>query len=65
MHSIRNGDLAYNYINSGMRKHRPLWTDMYSCEEFLVDGLKLDGDASAFVDVGGSMGNILQGIIFV
>ncbi|KAK7992034.1 O-methyltransferase [Apiospora saccharicola] len=47
------------YIHS-LRQHRPSWTDMYPARERLVEGLKPDGDASAFVDVGGSMGQILQ-----
>lgn len=33
---------------------------MYPARERLVEGLKPDGGASAFVDVGGSMGQILQ-----
>ncbi|KAK8045116.1 hypothetical protein PG993_005140 [Apiospora rasikravindrae] len=47
------------YIHT-LRQHRPSWTDMYPAMERLVEGLEPDGDASAFVDVGGSMGQILQ-----
>ncbi|KAK7931735.1 hypothetical protein PG985_002447 [Apiospora marii] len=54
-------DAFHLYIHS-LRQHRPSWTDMYPARERLVAGLKTDGDgdASAFVDVGGSMGQILQ-----
>lgn len=34
---------------------------MYPVVDRLVEGLKPDGDSSAFIDVGGSMGHILQG----
>lgn len=34
---------------------------MYPVVDHLVEGLKPDGDSSAFIDVGGSMGIILQG----
>ncbi|KAK8084817.1 hydroxyindole O-methyltransferase [Apiospora hydei] len=47
------------YIHS-LRQHRPSWTDMYPVQARLVEGLKPNDDASAFVDVGGSMGQILQ-----
>lgn len=34
---------------------------MYPVVDRLVEGLKPEGDSSAFIDVGGSMGIILQG----
>lgn len=43
------------YIHA-IREHRPSWTDMYPANERLVAGLKPEGDASAFIDIGGSMG---------
>lgn len=47
------------YIHS-IREHRPKWTDMYPAGERLATGLQLEGDASALVDVGGSMGQLLD-----
>lgn len=49
----------YNYVHA-LRMHRPSWIDMYPVQNRLVDGLKADGDASTFVDIGGSMGQILK-----
>ncbi|KAG8159597.1 hypothetical protein KVR01_010234 [Diaporthe batatas] len=49
----------HKYVHA-LRIHRPSWTDMYPAEERLVRGLRAEGDASAFVDVGGGMGQILQ-----
>ncbi|KAK8069583.1 hypothetical protein PG994_006199 [Apiospora phragmitis] len=49
----------HNYIHT-LRQHRPSWTDMYPPQSRLVEGLKPHGDASAFVDVGSSIGQILQ-----
>lgn len=49
----------YSYVHA-LRKHRPSWTDIYPVHEKLVNGLKLDGDASVFVDIGGGTGQILQ-----
>lgn len=47
------------YIHS-IREHRPRWTDMYPAKERLATGLRPEGDASALVDVGGSMGQLLN-----
>ncbi|KAK8133094.1 hypothetical protein PG999_001267 [Apiospora kogelbergensis] len=51
---------AFHLYIHALRQHRPSWTSMYPAQARLVEGLKLDGDASAFVDVGGSVGQILQ-----
>jgi hypothetical protein len=47
------------YIHS-IREHRPSWTDMYPAKERLATGLRPEGDASALIDVGGSMGQLLE-----
>lgn len=47
------------YIHS-IREHRPSWTDMYPAKERLATGLRLEGDASALIDVGGSLGQLLE-----
>jgi hypothetical protein len=49
----------HGYVHA-LRIHRPSWTDMYPAKERLVEGLKLEGDASALVDIGGGVGQILQ-----
>lgn len=49
----------HGYVHT-LCAHRPSWTDMYPVNERLVDGLKTDGDASAFVDLGGGVGQSLQ-----
>lgn len=50
----------HGYIHA-LRIHRPSWTEMYPVQEHLISGLKTEpGDASAFVDVGGGTGQILQ-----
>lgn len=49
----------HGYIHT-IRAHRPNWTDMYPAETQLAIGLKSEGDASAFVDIGGSTGQILD-----
>lgn len=46
----------------GIRKHRPQWTDIYPFQERVLEGVNPDGDASAFVDIGGSLGHILKGV---
>lgn len=51
---------AFHHYIHGMRVHRPSWFQMFPVHEYLVQGLKLDGDASALVDVGGSTGQILD-----
>jgi hypothetical protein len=43
-----------------LRAHRPSWIDMYPVQERLVEDLKQGGDASAFIDIGGSTGQILE-----
>ncbi|KAF2676554.1 S-adenosyl-L-methionine-dependent methyltransferase [Lentithecium fluviatile CBS 122367] len=49
----------HGYVHA-LRIHRPSWTDMYPVKKRLVDGLKAEGDASALVDIGGGVGQILQ-----
>ncbi|RYP71276.1 hypothetical protein DL769_004726 [Monosporascus sp. CRB-8-3] len=49
----------HDYVHT-LRIHRPSWSDMYPVQKQLIEGLKLDGDASAFIDVGGGTGQILQ-----
>ncbi|KAF2822681.1 putative O-methyltransferase [Ophiobolus disseminans] len=49
----------HGYVHT-LRTHRPSWTDMYPVKERLVAGLKLEGDSSALVDVGGGVGQVLQ-----
>lgn len=52
---------AFHAYIHGMRKHRPHWTSFYPVRDRLIEGAQTEGDASAFVDVGGSLGHILQG----
>lgn len=49
----------HGYIHA-LRVHRPSLTDMYPVKERLVDGMKTGGDSSALVDMGGSLGQVLQ-----
>ncbi|KAI1465194.1 S-adenosyl-L-methionine-dependent methyltransferase [Daldinia caldariorum] len=49
----------HSYVHA-LRLHRPSWSDMYPVQERLIKGLKSNGDASAFVDIGGGTGQILQ-----
>jgi hypothetical protein len=49
----------HGYVHT-LRTHRPAWTDMYPIHSRLVDGLKTDGEASALVDIGGGVGQLLQ-----
>jgi hypothetical protein len=49
----------HQYVHT-LRTHRPSWTDMYPVKDRLVDGLRIEGDASALVDVGGGVGQVLQ-----
>ncbi|KAI0887606.1 S-adenosyl-L-methionine-dependent methyltransferase [Annulohypoxylon maeteangense] len=49
----------HDYVHT-LRLHRPAWTDMYPVRSKLIKGLKPDGDASVFVDIGGGTGQILQ-----
>lgn len=51
---------AFHQYVHALRAHRPSWTEMYPVQERLVDGLRAEGDASAFVDVGGGTGQVLQ-----
>lgn len=48
------------YIH-GQREGRPTWTDagFYPVSDRLVHDLKLEGDSSALVDIGGSVGQVL------
>lgn len=52
---------AFHDFIHGIRKHRPQWTDIYPFQERILEGAKPEGDASAFIDIGGSLGHILQG----
>ncbi|PVI08507.1 putative O-methyltransferase [Periconia macrospinosa] len=47
----------HGYVHT-LRTHRPAWTEMYPVKERLVEDLKMD--ASAFVDLGGGVGQTLQ-----
>jgi hypothetical protein len=49
----------HGYVHT-LRMHRPAWTDMYPVHSHLIDGLQPDGDASALVDIGGGVGQLLQ-----
>ncbi|KAI3399351.1 hypothetical protein diail_7078, partial [Diaporthe ilicicola] len=51
---------AFHGYVYALRKHRPAWSEMYPVKERLIDGLKMDGDSSVFVDVGGGTGQILE-----
>ncbi|KAF2458074.1 S-adenosyl-L-methionine-dependent methyltransferase [Lineolata rhizophorae] len=50
---------------AGLRDARPRWTDpgFYPFAERLEEGIKLDGDAGAVVDVGGGMGHDLEAVM--
>jgi hypothetical protein len=49
----------HGYIHT-QRIHTPSWSSAYPVKDRLVDGLKLEGDASVLVDVGGGVGELLQ-----
>ena len=49
----------HKYVHA-LRIRLPSWTDVYPVEERLVKGVRAEGDAPVFVDVGGVMGQILQ-----
>lgn len=53
----------HRYVHA-LRLHTPSWMEMYPVQERLVEGLKPDGDtsssSSAFVDIGGGTGQMLQ-----
>lgn len=49
----------HKYIHT-LRAHRPSWIEMYPVQERLVEGAKQEGEASAFIDLGGSTGQILD-----
>ncbi|KAI1172105.1 S-adenosyl-L-methionine-dependent methyltransferase [Nemania sp. FL0916] len=51
---------AFHAYVHALRLHRPSWSDMYSVQDNLIDGLILEGSASAFVDIGGGTGQVLQ-----
>ncbi|KAI1360459.1 S-adenosyl-L-methionine-dependent methyltransferase [Xylaria arbuscula] len=51
---------AFHAYVHAVRVHRPKWSDIYPVQERLIDGLKQGGGASAFVDIGGGTGQILQ-----
>lgn len=57
---IRDTLLTFHKYVHALRIHRLSWTDIYSVEERLVKGLRFEGDASAFVNVSGSIGQVLQ-----
>lgn len=50
-----------NYVH-GQREDRPTWTDegFYPIHQRLIDGLRVDGDSSVLVDVGGGAGHVLS-----
>lgn len=49
----------HGYVHA-LRKHRPAWSEIYPVKERLIDDLKMDGDSSVFVDIGGGTGQILE-----
>ncbi|KAF3760407.1 S-adenosyl-L-methionine-dependent methyltransferase, partial [Cryphonectria parasitica EP155] len=51
----KDNPVAFHAFHNYIQYHRPLWTDMYLCKEYLVDGLKSEGDSSAFIDLGGKL----------
>lgn len=51
---------AFHGYVYALRKHRPAWSEMYPVKERLIDELKMDGDSSVFVDIGGGTGQILE-----
>ncbi|KAI1204465.1 S-adenosyl-L-methionine-dependent methyltransferase [Annulohypoxylon truncatum] len=51
---------AFHLYLRTLRTYRPSWMDMYPVQKHLVEGLNVDGDASAFVDIGGSTGQMLE-----
>ena len=52
----------HNYV-TGYQEGRSMWfePDFFPIKERLADGLDLEGDSSAIVDVGGSHGFVMKG----
>ena len=51
---------AFHAWVHGQREDRPSWTSFYPVQERLTNDLKLEGDSSALVDVGGGTGQVLE-----
>jgi len=49
----------HQYIHT-IRILRPSWIEMYPVQENLIQGVKLEGDSSVLVDIGGSVGTVLE-----
>ncbi|KAF2962887.1 hypothetical protein GQX73_g10684 [Xylaria multiplex] len=43
-----------------LRAHRPSWFEMYPVKERLIEGMDIEGSASALVDIGGGTGQTLE-----
>lgn len=53
---------AFHRYAHALRVHTPSWMEMYPVQERLIEGLRTGGGdaSSAFVDIGGGTGQILQ-----